>query len=154
MRRPRSFAKIVTIRVVDASAIGALAFGEQEKTWVEMQVIQAELIAPPLLSFELGNICWKKLRRFPEHAETLLAAWDTWCASALVTAEPVDAGETLRLARTHDLTFYDASYLWLALHRDADLITLDAKLSRIARNLGVRAPRPDDASHTTPLSRS
>jgi len=62
------------IRVVDASAIGAVVFGEPAKSWVETQITSAQLIAPALLRFELGNICWKKLRPFPDDAEHLLAA--------------------------------------------------------------------------------
>jgi predicted nucleic acid-binding protein len=142
------------IRVVDASAIGALIFGEKEKSWVETQTASAELIAPPLLDFELGNICWKKLRRFPEDAELLLAAWDSWCASTLVANMPSDPIQSIRLARTHGLTFYDASYLWLAQYRNADLISLDARLVRVARSMGLHAPMPNDTGHTTPRSRS
>ena len=144
------------IRVVDASAIGALVFGEPEKPWIQSQTEASGLIAPPLLLFELGNICWKKLRRFPREAEILLAAWNTWCVSALVKTEPTDPIGTLRLAREHDLTFYDASYLWLAQDRDADLISLDGQLVRAARRLGLSAPAPADAPppHTTPRSRN
>ena len=142
------------IRVVDASAIGALIFGEQEKPWVEEQTDPAELIAPLLLDFELGNICWKKLRRFPADAELLLAAWDTWCASTLVAMEPIDPAQTIRLARAHSLTFYDASYLWLAQHRHADVVSLDVDLVRACRSVGLHAPSPGDAGQTTPRSRN
>jgi predicted nucleic acid-binding protein len=144
------------IRVVDASAIAALVFGEQEKPWVEELTDEAELLAPPLLLFELGNICWKKLRRFPLQADVLLLAWTTWCASALVKSEPTDRIQTLILAHENNLTFYDASYLCLARDRTADLISLDAKLVRAARKLGLHAPMPGDgpASQTTPRSRN
>jgi predicted nucleic acid-binding protein len=138
------------IRVVDASAIAALIFGEPDKPWVESEVGSAELIAPLLLSFELGNICWKKLRRFPTEADTLLAAWDAWCVSDLVATELCDPVQTIRLARIHALTFYDASYLWLAEHRNVGLISLDARLVRTARSLGLHAPTP----HTTPRTRN
>ena len=137
------------IRVADASAIAALVFGEREKPWVEDQADEAELLAPPLLLFELGNVCWKKLRRFPEQADVVLAAWRTWCAAALVKPEATDPVETLHLAREHGLTFYDASYLWLAQDRTADLITLDAGLVRIARQLGLCAPTFDTSHNPT-----
>jgi predicted nucleic acid-binding protein len=143
-------------RVVDASAIGALLFGEPEKPWVEAQTDDAELIAPPLLIFELGNICWKKLRGLPAQASIVLPAWNAWCTSALVKAEPTDPMQTILLARDHDLTFYDASYLWLAKYRTADLVSLDMKLVRAARKLGLRAPMPRDRAkrQTTPRSRN
>jgi predicted nucleic acid-binding protein len=128
------------IQIVDASAIAALVFGEPEKPWVEDVTDNAELLAPSLLPFELGNICWKKLRRSPEQADIILAAWNAWCASALVKSEATDPVETLILAREHNLTFYDASYLWLAQDRAAQLISLDARLVRTARQLGLDAP--------------
>src|SRR6476660_8177842 len=123
------------IQVVDASAIAALVFGEPGKPWVEELTDKAELLAPSLLLFELGNICWKKLRRLPEQADIILAAWNAWCSSALVKAEAVHPVETLGLAREHGLTFYDASYLWLARDRAAQLVSLDARLVRTARAL-------------------
>ena len=132
-------------RVVDASAIGALVFGEPEKPWVESHIASVELIAPSLLRFELGNICWKKVRRFPDEANRLMAAYDLWCMSELVRDEPIDSIQTLRLARAHELSFYDASYLYLAANRRADLVSLDARLVRVARSLGLHAPAP----HTT-----
>ena len=134
------------IRVVDASAIGALLFGEPEKPRVEAQTDDAELIAPSLLIFELGNICWKKLQRLPAQVSIILPAWNAWCASV----------QTILLARDHGLTFYDASYLWLARYRTADLVSLDVKLVCAARTLGLRAPMPRDRANrqTTPRSRS
>ena len=142
--------------VVDASAIGALLFGEPEKPWVEAQTDDAELIAPSLLIFELGNICWKKLQRLPAQVSIILPAWNAWCASSLVRAEPTDPVQTILLARDHGLTFYDASYLWLARYRTADLVSLDVKLVCAARTLGLRAPMPRDRANrqTTPRSRS
>src|SRR6476469_8138653 len=128
------------IQIVDASAIAALVFGEPQKSWVEELTDNAELLAPSLLLFELGNICWKKLRRAPEQADIILAAWNAWCASALVKAEATNPTQTLVLAREHGLTFYDASYLWLAQSRAAQLVSLDARLVRTARQLGLDAP--------------
>jgi predicted nucleic acid-binding protein len=138
------------IRVVDASAIGALVLGEPEKPWVEALTNEVELIAPPLLVFELGNICWKKLRRFPQQADVLLAAWSAWCDAGLVRVEPTNPLQIMQLAGQHDLTFYDASYLWLAWDRTADLISLDRQLVHAARSLGLHAPTPQ----TTPRSRN
>jgi predicted nucleic acid-binding protein len=141
------------IRTVDASAIAALVFAEPEQAWVQTRTAQAQLIAPALIDFELGNICWKKLRQFPEDSQILLAAWQTWCASSFVATEPTDPEQTMRLAVTYNLTYYDASYLVLAQHRNTELISLDARLVRTAHRLGVNAPtRP--SGHTTPRSRN
>jgi len=44
---------------------------------------------------------------------------------------------TLRLAETHDLTLYDASYLELAQRRRLPLATLDREMRRAADKLGL-----------------
>jgi predicted nucleic acid-binding protein len=44
-----------------------------------------------------------------------------------------EANEVLRLARTHQLSVYDAAYLELALRKNAPLATLDTDLIKAAR---------------------
>ena len=45
--------------------------------------------------------------------------------------------DVLTLARTHQLTSYDAAYLELALREGLPLATLDEGLKRVALNIGV-----------------
>ena len=55
-----------------------------------------------------------------------------------ITIDPgLDETTIFRLARRHNLTFYDASYLALALRRRAPLATLDRALIAAARAEGV-----------------
>jgi hypothetical protein len=55
--------------------------------------------------------------------------------------------ESLHLARAHNLSVYDASYLELAVRRGLPLATLDDKLKAAARAVGVAeyAPSPGDS---------
>ncbi len=46
------------------------------------------------------------------------------------------------LARTYDLSLYDATYLELALRRDLPIATLDEKLKNAAKKAGVAIYRP------------
>jgi len=39
---------------------------------------------------------------------------------------------TLRLAERHEITFYVASYLWLAAEFEVPLISLDARLAALS----------------------
>jgi predicted nucleic acid-binding protein len=48
--------------VVDASALAAVLFGEPEAPEVAEQLGDSALVAPTLFSYEIANICWKKLR--------------------------------------------------------------------------------------------
>jgi prevent-host-death family protein len=47
------------------------------------------------------------------------------------------SASSLRLARKHSLTFYDAAYLELAVRRNAPLATLDTRLATAARSESV-----------------
>jgi predicted nucleic acid-binding protein len=144
------------IPVVDASAIGALLFGEADGAWVHHMTSGLTFIVPAIFHFELGNICWTKMRRHPGESTALLDAWSAWNAQPPVVVMAIDLTATMQLARDTSLTFYDASYLWLARDHAADVISLDAKLVRAARSLGVYAPSPGDppTPHTTPRSRN
>lgn len=134
----------MTTLVVDASAAGAVLLAEPDGDWVRSQTAGFTLIAPTLLPFELGNICWKKVRRQPEQADAVLFIWQSWVRSHTLSFHPTNLVETMSMAREHNLTFYDATYLWLAQDRSVTLISLDGSLIRAARRIGVPAPCPQD----------
>lgn len=65
---------------------------------------------------------------------------------AVLDALPIEADHdtaarastsTLALARTHNLTVYDAAYLELAMRRGLPLATLDRELRTVARKIGI-----------------
>jgi predicted nucleic acid-binding protein len=120
------------VRVVDASALGALLFGEPEAERIADALEGARLIAPSLLWFELASVCLKKVHALPRRAVGLLAAFERLDRFA-IDAIDIDHGEAIALARALRLTTYDASYLWLARRTGADLVTLDTRLGRAAR---------------------
>ena len=117
------------VKVVDASAIAALLFGEPEAGSVAEQLGDARLLAPALLGFELANVCLIKSRRHPEQREALAAAFRLR-ARLGVEEVAVDHDGVLELAADTGLTAYDASYLWLALRLGVELVTLDRRLSQ------------------------
>lgn len=51
------------LKVVDASAIGALQFGEPEAVFVSDPLKNTKVVSPSLISLEVTNICLKKIRR-------------------------------------------------------------------------------------------
>jgi predicted nucleic acid-binding protein len=127
----------VPVRVVDASAAGALVFSEPGADRVVADLAGASLVAPALLGFELASICLKKVRAHPRKAAQILAAFRLAHRLAI---EFVDVAheEVVTLARETGLTTYDASYLWLARHLGADLVTLDERVRRAAAALAPR----------------
>jgi len=116
-------------KVVDASAIAALLFGEPEADLIAAQLDGSRLVAPGLLPFELANVCLIKSRRHPQHRAALMAAFRLY-DRLNVEEVVVDHHATLELAETTGLTAYDASYLWLAHQLGAGLVTLDKQLAR------------------------
>jgi predicted nucleic acid-binding protein len=125
-------------QVVDASALGAVLFGEPEAQEVGRRAGRAVLVAPALLRFELANICWKKIRRHPEKRDALLAALGLADDLEIYEVE-VRYGEVVELAEREGLTAYDASYLWLARSLDLGLVTLDRALAQAAGNRSAGA---------------
>ena len=122
------------IRVVDASALGALLFGEPQAEEVAERLSGAVLVAPGILWFEVANICLKKIKAQPRSAEKILSAFSYFPLLAIQQAD-VDHSEVIAMARKKKLTTYDTSYLWLAGKLQSELVTLDKKLLRSAKSL-------------------
>ena len=116
--------------VVDATVLGDLLVGATEirRSAEKLIVEDPDWISVSLWRYELGNILWKSLRtkslrpaegsRILEGAEALISE----------TIEGLDVGEILRTAEEQSLSFYDASYVWLARLRGLILRTRDSKI--------------------------
>ena len=117
------------ICVVDASAMGALLFGEPRAEEVAEVMEGAHLAAPALLWFEMASVCLKKVVAHPELKSQLMLAFDLFYRLAIDTVQ-VDHRATVKLAMKTGLTTYDASYLWLAKELKGELITLDERLAK------------------------
>ena len=118
--------------VVDASALGAIAFDEPEGPTLAAHLEGETLLAPALIDFELMNLAVTKARRRPDLVDKILIS----VAAALavpIARITVPGPEVFALAMATGLTAYDASYLWLARSRDAELVTLDRALMRLAK---------------------
>ena len=125
---------MIDAKVVDASALAALMFGEPEGAEVAERLEGARLAAPSLLTFELTNVCLTKIRRRPGDRENLRAAFRRGQTLKVETVA-VDRIAVLDLAERTGLTAYDASYLWLARELKAELVTLDGKLAAVEAKL-------------------
>jgi predicted nucleic acid-binding protein len=117
----------MAVKVVDASALAALLFGEPEGAAVAERLQEASLIAPALLQFEVANTCLKKMRRHPGQRDALVAAF-RMLARVEVGVVEIDQDQVLVLAERLGLSAYDASYLWLARETRSELVTLDGQL--------------------------
>ena len=64
----------MSVKVVDASALCALLFGEPQAEAVANTLSGARLAAPALLPFEVTNIAVNKIKRHPDLRAALLTA--------------------------------------------------------------------------------
>jgi predicted nucleic acid-binding protein len=122
------------VKVVDASALGAIAFGEPEGEAVAAMLSDSLLVAPLLLWFELSNICLKKIGKQPDQKDRLLKAFQL-ARRLPIEMTAVDYIQVINLADEKNLTTYDANYLWIAQKLGGDLVTLDLKLRKAAKKL-------------------
>lgn len=123
-------------RVVDASVLGALIFGEPRAEEAVALLKNTEIYAPLLLGYELTSIARKKAMRYPELKEKILAALEIGLGLDINWTE-VEHPEVLRLALDTGLTTYDASYLYLSRALKIPLITFDEKLAEKAKAKGT-----------------
>lgn len=115
------------VKVVDASALGALVFGEPDAQTVAEKLSKSVLVAPHLLWFELAGIGFKKAAMHPAYAEQIREAF-RMAGRLAIDLLAVDHLEVIDLAARARLTTYDASYLWLARKTGGELVTLDKRL--------------------------
>jgi predicted nucleic acid-binding protein len=123
----------VEIRVVDASAVAALLFAEPRADEAADLIAGGFLVAPTLLRYEIGSVCLRKLRNYPEQRDALLEAHSMLDLLGIQEVDVPVKTELLLLAERGRLTAYDAAYLWLARSLRAPLVTFDEALARASR---------------------
>jgi len=121
------------VRVVDASALGALIFGEPKAEEIARTLGDSPMAAPALIWFELASICLRKIKAHPAQRDQILSAFMMGGKLAIEIVE-VDYWAVVNLADETGLTTYDASYLLLSGHLKGELITLDGKMQRAAKS--------------------
>ena len=119
----------MAIKVVDASALGALVFGEPEAEKIAKQLSTSTLVAPQLLWFELASIAFKKATKHPGLVDQIREAF-RMAGQLAIEILAVDHLDVIDLAMQTHLTTYDASYLWLTRKTGGELVTLDKRLSK------------------------
>jgi predicted nucleic acid-binding protein len=121
-------------KVVDASALAAIAFAEPAAAAVIEEIDGHRLHAPTLAVFELMNVAWKRAKKQPKATDLFVEALEMLEGLSL-RFRGIDQGEVVKLGLATGLTAYDATYLWLAQALRMPLVTLDKKLGAHAKRL-------------------
>ena len=133
--------------VIDASVAAKWLFDEPESELADLLLSRGDLLlAPDLLYAEIGNVVWKRLGRGeldPSKTDAVLDA----LLGAPVKLFPISGfmREAVLIAHRYRRTFYDASYLALAIQESCALITADLRLLNALRNTPI-------GDHVRPLA--
>jgi predicted nucleic acid-binding protein len=126
--------------VLDASIPACWAFQDEQDPRADAAYVRIkteEAVVPSLWWFEIRNILVvsERRKRITE-SDTGVFLRNLAGLRIRIDREP-EEGAVLRLARTHRLSVYDASYLELALRATIPLATLDGELAAAAHKEGT-----------------
>jgi predicted nucleic acid-binding protein len=125
--------------VLDASAALAMVLTEEEGQEVAELIggtisVNGQIFVPGLFWYELGNGLLMAERTDRIASGSSSAALSSFCRLPIVTQQQGDfpiLARIVSLAQENDLTYYDASYLELALRCGAPLKSFDAHLNKL-----------------------
>lgn len=121
--------------ILDANVI-AKWFIEEDNTERALEIrdkfVNGELtiIEPTLLLYELGNVFWKHPAKRSEDVELDFKALFDLGLDFFDVLRPDALGAIHKTAKSFEITFYDATYVYLARELDCKLITADERLQK------------------------
>jgi predicted nucleic acid-binding protein len=122
--------------VADSSAFLAVALSEPEREDIVRATRGAEVVAPELLPYEIGNALSAMVRRGRLGSDEALEVHRS-IARIPCRLIAIDIAESLALAFRFQLYAYDAYFLQCAKTMSCPLLTLDKKMQGVAAELGI-----------------
>ncbi len=124
------------IIVADTNIFLAAALNEPEKSAIVDATRDADISAPEILPYEIGNALSAMVKRQKiEAAQVEEVRAVTQGIPVRLLA--VDITEALRVALQFDIYAYDAYFLTVARTLACPLITLDVRMQQVARAMGL-----------------
>ena len=130
--------------VVDASIVVAWCFDDEKTHITEWMLDQmahgTQAVVPSLWAFEIANalLTAERHKRLTLAESTVfLNQLENFNISVDTAVVPRIFNQVLAEARQWNLTVYDAAYLELALRHGLSLATLDEKLKKAAKAVGI-----------------
>lgn len=134
------------LTVVDACTAVGLVLGEMVATPATERAVRGlvrhRVAVPALYWYEVRNALLKARRDGRIDRAGLKQALTEIAQFRTEADESHDERHVYALAERHGLTFYDASYLEMAIRRGAVLATVDGKLAKAAKAENVPSPLP------------
>lgn len=115
---------------VDSTVLADWLFngGPLRESVLRLQRLEAEWICLTLGRHELGNVAWQLIRAGRLVEDKVAAGWAALDAAAIEFIHEVRWPEVSALALAKEISYYDASHVWLATSRGIPLYSRDGPL--------------------------
>ena len=123
--------------LIDASAIMPVLIDEPEKSHIVNLTKNCNLMAPSILPHEIGNALTRLKKRHILNGQEVIMAFSDFKKIPLRLLD-TDIENALKIACKYKIYAYDAYYLELAIRLNLPLLTLDAPMKKVARDLKLR----------------
>lgn len=122
--------------VADTNIFLAVALNEPEKSRIIDLTTTAQVTAPVILPYEIGNALSAMVKR-RQISESAALATEEIARQIPVRLVDVDVQASLQLALDHNIYAYDAYFLHCARKFSAPLLTLDRRMQHVAAELNI-----------------
>jgi len=130
--------------VVDTTVLGDAIVGDaaMEESARKLVLEDPFWISVGLWRYEFGNILRQHHRVLGAELDQLKVGLLEVETFLMETVEEIDTAAILDVAARRDLTFYDSSFVWLALDRGLSLRTRDKEVLRKCPDVALAMPEP------------
>ena len=124
--------------IIDTSALMSFLMPDEKHSkeiqniFDELAVYNVEVIAPQLLLYEVGNTLKTGILRKRINKKQANFIAERFLELGIDFYE-VEVQKVLNISVKYDLSFYDASYVYLARKMKADLLSFDGNLMELSR---------------------
>jgi len=122
--------------IADTNTFLAVTLYEPERDEIIRLTLNHEIVAPEVLPFEIGNALSAMLKRKRISSNELIDIWDA-TQKIPVDLRRIDIRKALEIASQFNIYAYDAYFLTCALSLHSPLMTLDRRMTEIAKGLGI-----------------
>jgi predicted nucleic acid-binding protein len=122
--------------LMDACAIMAVIVKEPERDLIIQLTKNAVMVSPDMISYEIANALTKMMKKKVIEKERMINAFNYFKKIPIKTIE-IDIEKALEIAWEYKIYAYDACYLESAKRLDLPLLTFDANMIKVGKELGI-----------------
>jgi predicted nucleic acid-binding protein len=122
--------------LMDACAIMAVIVKEPERDLIIQLTQNAIMVSPDMVSYEIANALTKMIKKKVIEKERMINAYNYFKKIPIKTIA-IDVERALEIAWEYKIYAYDACYLESAKRLNLPLLTFDANMIKVAKELGI-----------------